>query len=110
MDSKKGESIVGVCLTECAHPDFLVRLDANHSIDPYVNKSVAKRRQDIEDLYFYEGSFYISTIQSIIQNEGFYHKKTLGFKIPKWKSLEIDDIYDFIMCESLMKAKLDNKF
>lgn len=109
IESKAGESIVGIGKTECAHPDFLVSIGENNLTKKYIQQDAVKRRQDIEDLYFYEGSFYITTIDSLNRNNGFYHEKTLGFVIPKWKSIEIDDIYDFIMCEALMKAKLDNK-
>ena len=109
IKSDSGESIVGVAKTECAHPDFLVSIGKEGITKKYVQQNGVKRRQDLEDLYFYEGSFYITKIDSLKRNNGFYHDKTLGFVIPKWKSIEIDDLYDFIMCEALMKAKLDNK-
>jgi N-acylneuraminate cytidylyltransferase/CMP-N,N'-diacetyllegionaminic acid synthase len=35
----------------------------------------------------------------------FYHENTLGYIVPKWKSLEIDDMDDFIMVEAVMKHR-----
>ena len=63
------------------------------------------RRQDIKDVYFFEGSVYISKTDVLLNKKTFYHNKTIGYITPKWKSLEIDDIYDFIMVEAIMKYK-----
>ena len=57
-----------------------------------------------KDLYFYDGTLYISEVDKYLEKE-FYHEKTLGYVTPKWKSLEIDDIYDFIMVEAIMEYK-----
>lgn len=110
LESDNGESIVSISKTECQHPDFLISLGENNITKKFIEQKGVKRRQELNDLYFYEGSFYISTIKSLKENKGFYHEKTIGYPLPKWKSLEIDDIYDFVMCEALMKAKLNNIF
>ncbi len=102
---KSAESIVGVSLSEVSHPDFLVNL--KNGFLNFINenqKSSVIRRQDLEDLYFYDGTLYISEIDSYLEKE-FYHEKTLGYVTPKWKSLEIDDMYDFIMVEAIMQYK-----
>jgi N-acylneuraminate cytidylyltransferase/CMP-N,N'-diacetyllegionaminic acid synthase len=102
---QSAESIVGVSLSEVSHPDFLVNL--KNGFLNFINenqKSSVIRRQDLEDLYFYDGTLYISEIDSYLEKE-FYHEKTLGYVTPKWKSLEIDDMYDFIMVESIMQYK-----
>ena len=102
---KNAEAIVGVSLSEAAHPNFLVEL--NNGFLGFISKdqkSSVVRRQDLEDCYFYDGSLYISEVDKYLEKE-FYHEKTLGYVVPKWKSLEIDDIDDFIMVEAMMKYK-----
>jgi CMP-N,N'-diacetyllegionaminic acid synthase len=102
---KSAESIVGVSLSEASHPDFLVNL--KNGFLNFINenqKSSVIRRQDLEDLYFYDGTLYISEVDKYLEKE-FYHEKTLGYVTPKWKSLEIDDMYDFIMVEAIMQYK-----
>jgi len=102
---KSAESIVGVSLSEVYHPDFLVNL--KNGFLNFINenqKSSVIRRQDLEDLYFYDGTLYISEVDKYLEKE-FYHEKTLGYVTPKWKSLEIDDMYDFIMVEAIMQHK-----
>jgi len=102
---KSAESIVGVSLSEASHPDFLVNL--KNGFLNFINenqKSSVIRRQDLEDLYFYDGTLYISEVDKYLEKE-FYHEKTLGYVTHKWKSLEIDDMYDFIMVEAIMQYK-----
>ena len=102
---KSAESIVGVSLSEVSHPDFLINLKNGFLNFIYENqKSSVIRRQDLEDLYFYDGTLYISEVDKYLEKE-FYHEKTLGYVTPKWKSLEIDDMYDFIMVEAIMQYK-----
>jgi N-acylneuraminate cytidylyltransferase/CMP-N,N'-diacetyllegionaminic acid synthase len=61
-----------------------------------------RRRQDLEPLYFLEGSLYISTIDALKKNRTFYHDQTMGFPMPRWKSVEIDEIFDFIIAETIL--------
>jgi N-acylneuraminate cytidylyltransferase/CMP-N,N'-diacetyllegionaminic acid synthase len=88
---------------------FLTKLK-NNFLDPYENKTFTfYRRQDTDQVYFYEGSMYISKIESLKKRKSFYHEKTLGFKMPKWKSFEIDDLTDFLIIEQLLKAREEGK-
>ena len=99
------ESVVGVSQTESAHPAFLVSIK-NGFIFPYGKQAIqVVRRQDIDELFFFEGSMYVSKTESLVKRKSFYHEKTLGYVMPKWKSFEVDDTVDFIIIESLMNAK-----
>ncbi len=104
-DTAGAESIVGVSKTEGCHPLFLTKL--NHKfLEPYENKTYkVYRRQEIDEVYFFEGSMYISKVESFKKRKSFYHEKTLGFEMPKWKSFEIDDATDFIIIEQLLNAR-----
>jgi len=104
--NSNAKSIVGICKTEDQNPAFLVKKDQKNFISGYENNDMqVLRRQDIEDVYFFEGSLYISDIITYLNNKTFYHEYTIGYEVPKWKSLEVDDIYDFIMIEAIMKYK-----
>ena len=107
IDSKKAESIVGVGKVENVHPSFLVKLYNNY-LRSYINKNFKViRRQEIETLYFFEGSLYIAYIACLKNRKSFYHEKSLGYVMPKWKTFEVDDQIDFIIIEALMKAKAE---
>ena len=78
-----------------------------NSLVPFLKKNdnPAMRRQDIEQLYFLDGSIYISKIKTLMKYKTFYHNKTKAYEVPKWKSLEIDDIEDL----NLAKFYVTNK-
>jgi len=100
------ESIVGICRTEDQNPAFLTYKDENNFIRGYETTEMkVLRRQDINDVYFFEGTVYISETNALLHKKTFYHNKTIGYEVPKYKSLEIDDIYDFVMVEAIMQHK-----
>lgn len=99
--NKSADSIVGISKIISHHPDFNVKI-TNKSFIKLASKKI-KRRQEISNLFFLDGSLYISKINSLIKQRSFYQKKTIGFLTPKWKSFEIDDYVDFLIVSTLMK-------
>jgi CMP-N,N'-diacetyllegionaminic acid synthase len=101
---EKASSIVGICKVESTHPEYDVQMSSDGFISPYAASSFKsmRRRQDLEPLYFLEGSLYISTIDALKKNRTFYHDQTMGFPMPRWKSVEIDEIFDFIIAETIL--------
>lgn len=99
------DSIIGVSKLESAHPCFNVTVDKKSRITPWYTDdfSSAGRRQDLDNIYFFEGTLYISKMEALLKHKGFYHERTLAYKVPKWKSFEVDDITDFYCIESIMK-------
>lgn len=100
----KADSIVGISPVGGTHPDFDVRLDKNGLISPYAEPdfSSLKRRQDTEPIYFLEGSLYMSSVESFFEKGTFYHERTMGYVVPRWKSFEADELMDWICIEALM--------
>jgi N-acylneuraminate cytidylyltransferase/CMP-N,N'-diacetyllegionaminic acid synthase len=106
IESKRdiADSIVGVSRVEATHPVFDVLINEAGLIQPFWSPdfSSAKRRQEIDELYFFEGSLYISDTSILLQKKGFYHDRTLPYVVPKWKAFEVDDLIDFICIEAIM--------
>lgn len=104
--SSTADSIVGIAKTEDQNPAFLIHKNEKNFISGYENKEMqVLRRQDIKDVYFFEGTIYVSKTDALLTTQTFYHKNTIGYEVPKYKSLEIDDIYDFVMVEAIMNHK-----
>ena len=106
VDNVGASSLVGISRTEAQNPAFLVVLSENNfliGLDQSEIKPV--RRQEIKDVYFLEGSIYVSDTKTLIARRTFCHQETLGCIFPKWKSLEVDDLEDLIMVEALMLHK-----
>lgn len=107
LNNKIGaSSLVSVCRVESTHPFFDVLINKKGFIAPYMGKFIGNcRRQDIADLYFFEGTIYISEINELFKRRSFYHGRTIPYIVPRWKSLEIDEILDLICAEAILKNK-----
>lgn len=107
LENPQATAIVGICKTESQNPAFLIKKNINNFLIGYENKDMKIiRRQNISEVYFFEGSVYVSEIAGLLTKKTFYHEATLGYEFPKWKSIEIDDSDDFIMVEALMQKKI----
>ena len=104
---KKIDTMVGVSKVITQHPRFIYSINKKNILIPYVNNNdnPSIRRQDIEPLYYLDGSIYISKIGTLMRKKSFYHNKTVAYKVDKWKSLEIDDIEDFNLAKYYIKSK-----
>ena len=102
---KSADAIVGVSQNINKHPINNVRVNSRGHIKPYQKKLTFVRRQNLDKLYYFDGSLYVSKTHTLIKKKSFYHNRTLGFVTPKWKSIEIDDLTDFIAAEAIFKNK-----
>ena len=106
LENSQARAIVGICKTESQNPAFLVKKNTNNFLVGYENMDMRiLRRQDVDEVYFFEGSVYVSDTVTLLTKNTFYHENTLGYEFSKWQALEIDDLDDFIMVEALMMNK-----
>lgn len=106
LNHDTAKSIVGVSKVEATHPAFLVDISKEGLLKPYLEEIKTLRRQELSDLYFFEGSLYLSDIEFYIKEQTFYHDLTLPYVVPKYKAYEIDDIVDFYIVEKILELKL----
>ncbi len=109
IDNEVAKSIVSVSKLESAHPEFNVVIDKKSGFIKKVDGTTefkVLRRQDLPDIYFFDGTIYISEISTLKIKRTFYHKFTMVYIVPRWKSLEIDELSDIICAEALLKSKL----
>ena len=110
VNSPESESIVGVAMSGTVHPAYMVIKGPNGYLEALMPEQQSLRRQDLPDVYFFEGSVYVSTVEAFLKKRTFYHDKTLPYIVPEWKSHEVDDIVDFNIIETIMKMKFDGFF
>lgn len=85
------------------HPSIMKRLVEGH-IEPYCPDLVqAARRQDNAPAYFPFGVAYIAKTNVLLEENTFYARRCKYFLIKRFQNYEIDDIYDFLCVESVMK-------
>jgi CMP-N,N'-diacetyllegionaminic acid synthase len=85
------------------HPSIMKRLN-NDSVKPFCNELVmTSRRQDNEAAYFPYGVAYICKTSTFTDEKTFYPKRCMAFLIKRYQNYEIDDLYDFLCVECVMK-------
>jgi CMP-N,N'-diacetyllegionaminic acid synthase len=106
MIDTRAAAIVSVCRAESTHPAFMFRTTAQGRLEPFLLASpTGVRRQEIEPLFYLDGTLYASTVESLRTQRSFYHEDTLAYEVSKWKALEIDDIDDFEMVKAIAMYK-----
>lgn len=90
------------------HPSIMKRIDKKEAIVPYwENLELTDRRQDNDIAYFPYGVAYIIKTNTFLEEKTFYSRKNTFFKIKRYQCFEIDDIYDFLAVENIMKYEWD---
>ena len=85
------------------HPSIMKRLLAE-GIEPFCpDLAQTTRRQDNAAAYFPFGVAYIAKTSSLLEENTFYTRRCMHFLIKRYQNYEIDDIYDFLCIESVMK-------
>lgn len=85
------------------HPAITQRL-VGDSMEPYCRElQMASRRQDNEPAFFPYGVAYIAKTQVLLAERTFYPRRSTWYRIQRYQNYEIDDIYDFVTVESIMR-------
>jgi CMP-N,N'-diacetyllegionaminic acid synthase len=104
------KSIVSVARLEGSHPEFNAVIDPSSGCIRRLDGSSNfrfLRRQELTDVYYFEGTVYVSQVSALRERRSFYHDLTLPYVVPRWKAPEIDELSDFLTIEALLKARLN---
>ena len=64
------------------------------------------RSQDTPTLYYPNGAVFAARVDKFREQESFYTESTLGYEMPRSRSLDIDEPYDLEMAQALMEHRL----
>lgn len=85
------------------HPSIMKQVEKN-IIKPYCAElAMESRRQDNQPAYFPYGVAYIVKTKTLLREKTFYPTHTTHHIIKRYQCYEIDDIYDFLAIENIMK-------
>lgn len=91
------------------HPAIMKQIKG-HQIEAYCKDlAIASRRQDNEAAYFPYGVAYIVKTKTLFEEKSFYPSRTTYYLIKRYQCYEIDDIYDFLAVENIMKYEWNIK-
>tara|TARA_Y100000589_G_scaffold198339_1_gene187303 strand:+ start:1430 stop:2122 length:693 start_codon:yes stop_codon:yes gene_type:complete len=106
--SKPNQSVVSISKSK-HHPSWMFELNNDLTINSFSKEIRAFRRQDLPDIYLINGSIYLASRNFLLKEKSFISPDTLGFIMPKEKSIDIDDEKDWIYAEALMNKIIDSR-
>lgn len=85
------------------HPSIVKKIH-EQSIKPFVsNMALPTRRQEAQLAYFPYGVAYAAKTQVLLSENTFYTERCMGLPIQRYQNYEIDDLFDFLCVEAVMK-------
>ena len=106
IKGKNIDSVIGFVNTGEKHPTRLKRIKnkkITNFCKEYPEPDVGSRRQDFEDCYIRNGSIYAMTRDCIINQNSRNGKKSYPFIMPAKKSINIDEKFDLLVAELLIR-------
>ncbi len=101
----KLDSVVSVCEAEHSLSIYNT-LGDSLSLEGFINKNSATRRQDDKKYYRINGSIYISNVKKYLSERDFYGKKSKAYIMSRESSIDIDTELDFKIAEYIMTQDL----
>lgn len=92
-----------VSVTKSHAPAVLCNDDENGYVQLVYNKS-STRRQQLREMYEFNGAVYVINVQSLVKNGIAGFSKKVKYVMSKENSVDIDDIYDFKFVETILKG------
>jgi CMP-N,N'-diacetyllegionaminic acid synthase len=106
---KEADSLVSLGKVNLEHPAVIKKVDEKGYMVPYIKKpEKATGRQGFSPAYFPYGVIYLTKIKALYKYKSFYQRKTIPYFIERWQCYEVDDIYDFMIIETIFKKYLSN--
>ncbi len=108
-NENKADSLVSVGEISLEHPFISKEIDEKGYVKPFykVLHNKVGRRQNLSKAYFPYGVLYLSKVSAIKKYKTFYQKKTMPMFIKRWQNYEIDDIWDFVCIETILKKVME---
>jgi len=101
-------SLISVGKIALENPLYAKKIAKEGNVESYgETKTASSLRQEIPDAYFPYGVMYMSKVEAIRKYKMVYPEKILAYEIERWQNYEINDIYDFLCVETILKKRLE---
>ena len=106
LEQKNADAVISVCKMDHS-PLWCNTLPENGSMQNFLKEEVLnKRSQDLDKYFRLNGAIYICKTDKLLENKGFFLKGNIyAYLMSKENSTDIDDEFDFLMTEYIMKYK-----
>lgn len=100
------ESLISLGEIVLEHPLYSKKIDESGYVKPYTDtKKSISIRQKLPIAYFPYGIIYISKVSTMRKYKVVYPERILPLFIERWQNYEINDIWDFICVEAILKER-----
>ncbi|NQV77510.1 MAG: acylneuraminate cytidylyltransferase family protein [Lutibacter sp.] len=103
---KVADSIISVSEAN-VNPLWMNTLPDDDHMMNFIKEKDAKNRQELKKYYQLNGAVYVSTPGLIIKNNGWIGDNSYAYKMPRERSVDIDEPLDLEFVEFLLKKKGD---
>ena len=94
---------VSITLTDKS-PYWMFRIDQEERLSLlFPDKPVAANRQEQPETYAINGAVYVANVKYFLERRSFICPETIGYIMPRSRSIDIDDDMDFLIAKALMK-------
>ena len=102
-EARNAPAVVSISEVECP-PAWMGQLPADLVMDEFLSAQCCSRRsQDLGDWYRLNGAVYVIGIEQFQRELGFFPSGTLGYRMPRERSIDVDTAFDFTIASLLMK-------
>ena len=99
------ESCISISIAP-KHPSWMYKIK-NKKIIPIIKEEKVTRRQDLSEVYSINGALYLGSSEFYEREKKFINSGTLGYVMPKERSIDIDDLDDWRLAELKLKMKYE---
>ena len=103
-ETEKFDGIVSLGKIHLENP-AVTKIVSDGYIKPFIDFKEIKRRQDYPDVYFPYGVIYAVKTAILKSKKTIYTDKSMPYFIERWQNYEIDDEFDFMCVEQILKYK-----
>ena len=108
LSSSDALSLVSITEYDTA-PFYAVTLSNGYLKPLFDKKYFQLRRQDVPKAYKPNGAIFIASPQTLTMYKTFYTPMTIGYIMPKERSIDIDTEFDFALAEFILEKQQRNK-
>lgn len=106
---KKVNASVSITLTDKS-PYWMYNLVDGNNLQPVIiPEKPILRRQDAPDAYVLNGAVYVAKIAWLKKTKSFLHEETIGYVMPRERSIDVDTMMDFLYLETFLGKKIDTR-
>lgn len=107
INTQGAEAVVGISEAIVFHPSVIFSMNERYFLKKVFNDIGISRRQNLARFFYPNAALYISEIKALLKKKSFYHEKTIGYLMPKYRSIEIDEPEDFLINEAILNYGID---